>query len=288
MSARVTEEVVNAPYDIVYKYLLEKARVLSMLPSNVLRPLDNSYNVVEISIRRGIFGLRGVFETRIESSIDSIVYVFESPRARINVTIKLERRNERTLIGVEVEGIGINLNRFRDKINNIVSEWIKKIKNDLEVKAEASLRRAEERREVEKAIEPKVSLTTREANARGAQADAVEEPDALLAGSERLADPIFEAESLLRGKIRFVGTMLLTKIADIVDRLTLMEEFDASKTYLVKISMSGLDFSVLIEKGRVSGALLRTPEGETVKGLEALKRIQNLMPGEAHLTVIEL
>ncbi|MEB2835996.1 MAG: hypothetical protein GSR80_001205 [Desulfurococcales archaeon] len=285
--------------------LLDKAEILSRLPAGIVKPRDPAYDTVEVRVGRALFSLHDVFRVRVEKEgNDTIMYIMESSRSKIKIRFLVEEAGvtvSKLYVGVESEGI--NVARIASRISSILIEWIDSVRIYIEEEARRARPRAvaparrspAPRRPAQptapQAREEPVATVSSAGPSRASPPKPASEaqlsPEEIAEGSRRLSDPLFEAEVLVKGRVVLADRMLLTKVADVIDRLGALEEFDPSKTYLVKITTSKAEASILIEGGRIRGALLS--EGDRrVEGLEALAAIQRMLPGEAFITVISL
>ncbi len=307
-SFKITEIGVIAPKNIVMEKLLDKAEILSRLPGGIVKPRDPSYDTVEVRAGRAFFSLHDIFRVRVEKrGNDTIMYIMESDRSTIRIRFLVEEAGvtvSKLYVGVESEGI--NVARIASRLSSILIEWIDSVRIYIEEEArKARPRVAAPARSPaparpaqttappsgERGARPAAAVASPAGASGGSPQGSVPEvrvsPEEIAEGSRRLSDPLFEAEVLVKGKVVLADRMLLTKVADVIDRLGALEEFDPSKTYLVKVTTGKAEASILIEKGRIRGALL-VEGGKKVEGLEALAAIQRMLPGEAFITVISL
>jgi len=304
-SFKITEIGVIAPKSIVMDKLLDKAEVLSRFPGGIVKPRDPAYDTVEVRVGRAFFSLHDVFRVRVEKrGNDTIMYIMESDKSTIRVRFLVEEAGvtvSKLYVGVESEGI--NIARIASRLSSMLIEWIDSVRIYVEEEARKARPRVAvpARTPAQRRSTQATTLPTRErpaapvASPAGATGDSPQgpapgvqlSPEEIAEGSRRLSDPLFEAEVLVKGRVVLADRMLLTKVADVIDRLGALEEFDPSKTYLVKVTTGKAEASVLIEKGRIRGALL-SEGGKKVEGLEALAAIQRMLPGKAFITVISL
>ena len=271
---------IEAKKDYVLKYVLNIREMIKNLPREYARILDVERNIVELTLRRGLFTLRGTFSVRVESlSSNSIAYRFVSPRYTISVNFNVASagEGESSVIRATFSGAGFNVGRFLSKLSDFVEKWVRAAKTSVEAAYEAEARRPREGREVRE-----------HPMARAAQ-PAAKEPTSedLLPDSKKLADPLFEAEILVRGRIVSVETRLVTSLSDIMERIIALEDFDRAKTYHIKITIRNVEASVLIRQGRMTGIMLRRG-GELLFGIEAVKAFESVLPGEALITIMEM
>jgi hypothetical protein len=244
-----------------YKKIINKA------PSNYIRILDAGRGLVELYFRRGIFSLRDSFTVRVESTgHGEVIYSFVSPRYAIEIRFRVEPLEAgSSIVRASFRGIGFNAARFSGKIRDMIQQWLSNIREELE----ESYRNARKARE-----------TIREEAAGKESSEDFNE-------SNLLVDPLFEAEALLRGRVIYVDMVLVAELSDIVKRLVSLDEYNKAGSYLVKGSFRGLEASILVRGGKITGIAVRQGGSAYLSG-EAVSVIQRALPAEAALTVIEL
>jgi len=282
VSARIEVEgvPVNAPLETVIELLLNVGEVMSRAPGFIVRRWDPSRRVAEIVLRRLLSGFREVFGVSARREGNHVVYTFTSARTlrpfesyEIIVRFQVSGSGGASRVSALVEGEGLDLSRFRGALEGALRLWLESIRGYIE---------GESARLAASRVEPPRSPT-----GQGGVSQAVPpaSEDPLREGSVRLGDPIFEAEVILRGQLVYTGSMVVGKIAEIVDLLQgALESLEG--TYVIKISFSDREFSLLLENGRLTGALMRGYR--EALGLEALRELQDLLPAGIYVTVMKL
>ncbi len=273
---------VGAKKDYVLKYILNIREMIKILPREYVRILDVDRSIVELTLRRGLFTLRDTFSIRVESaSSNTIVYRFVSPRYIININFNVASTGEEesSVVRVTFDGTGFNVGRFVSKLSDLVEKWVRATKTSVEAAYEAEARKPRGSREAQE------YPPTPTQPAPSAAKESVSKE--LLPDSKKLADPLFEAEILVRGSVVSVETRLVTSLPDIIERVIALEGFDRTKTYYIKVTIRDVEAAILIRQGRMTGIMLRRG-GELLFGIEAVKVFESVLPGEALLTIMEM
>jgi len=301
MSVKVESIDVEAPPEEAAKLLLDIDKVMERAPRSLVRRWDPSERRADIGLWRGLSGFREIFDVEAEKEDDNIVYTFRSARImhafesyRIIIRFHITGSGGFSRISAQLEGEGFNVSRFRRNLENALREWLSSIKSYIEeeygkltVEAKGAPARAPVKTPVQASQAPSEGVGA-EAPGRTREAPRPAPPqgDPLLEGGRKLRDPLFEAEILLRGQLIYTGSVVATKVADVIDALRGVVGEELSGVYVIKASMGGKEVSLLIENGRLAGAA--TTRGGDSLGLEAIKELQDLLPAEVFITAIRL
>jgi hypothetical protein len=315
LSFKIVEMGVVAPKWFIMEVLRDKATVLSLLPAGLLEPLDPSYDRVRVRFRWAFFSLQGVYTVSVREVDDrTILYVFESEGSRMVVRFVVIEGGvtvSKFYAGFEWEGLA--LSRVALGLRPRLVRWMEALREYIETEArrrgviEKALKAQPPARAAGPAQPPVQSSAASSQPSQPAPARAPQErpaaspgpqapsqpapkpatPIEIERGSERLVDPLFEAEILIKGRVVLVDNILLTKVADVIDRMALEGKLDPGKSYVAKISLGDAEATILIENSRLAGAVYRE-QGKTLKALEALESLQKRLPAQAHVTVIEI
>jgi len=304
---------IDAPADVTLAVLSDARRVLLLAPREYAKVISVDERVLELAFRRGLFSLRDRFTLHIEVEGDNVLlYHIISPKYTIFVRMEVISRGPRkSELLASIRGIGFNFPRFASKIKDFLEKWVATIKISVETAFEAGAvpaRRPAEAAPTARETRPRSEAPQQPGGAEARPREAAEKPARAAAPpaprggsgasaelpvrvspeeSERLADPLFEAEALVRGQVLNVATIRASGVGDILAHLGNVVRRQGGGELLVHLELPRGKASMLVRDGALVGVLYEYG-GERLLGQEALRRMEEGLPGEVTVTLMRL